>query len=287
MDDYNKVHKKLIKCEITSDIQSDSEQPLTRRKHFLPQRYIDSEDEEPQTSSQLSRPPKVRRLNLLSADDGQEKFQQNGTLMAVTRNRNLTQINESSPQTFNCDTPKSTASRTLHSLNISEDLIHRLISIQESCLTAVTHVKEQNKQILNYLTQQKEKQSSPFPVLPELPTQLPINSEQDLIGLNTLLTESPDTNSALCTYLRTLGGKDITNKTNRILKYILTDEVTQNYNYFGKRSKKKAFCELQLNDVIIRAVKADCVNSHKYWHRNDALYQAVSTTTTTPKPTPI
>ncbi|KAK4885759.1 hypothetical protein RN001_002030 [Aquatica leii] len=242
-DNYDKVHKKLIECEITSDIQSDSEQPLTRRKYFLPQRYIDSEDEEPQTSSQLSRPPKVRRLNLLSADDGQEKFQQNGTLMAVTRNRNLTQINESSPQTFNCDTPK--------------------ISIQESCLTAVTHVKEQNKQILNYLTQQKEKQSSPFPVLPELPTQLPINTEQDLIGLNQLLTESPDTNSALCTYLRTLGGKDITNKTNRILKYILTDEVAQNYNYFGKRSKKKAFCELQLNDMIIRAVKAgtNCNNN--------------------------
>ncbi|KAK4873145.1 hypothetical protein RN001_015174 [Aquatica leii] len=126
------------------------------------------------------------------------------------------------------------------------------------------HVKEQNKQILNYLTQQKEKQqSSPFPVLPELPTQLPINTEQDLIGLNQLLTESPDRNSALCTYLRTLGGKDITNKTNRILKYILTDEVAQNYNYFGKRSKKKAFCELQLNDVIIRAVKAgtNCNNN--------------------------
>lgn len=32
--------------------------------------------------------------------------------------------------------------------------------------------------------------------------------------------------------------------------------------------------------------EVDCVNSHKYWHRNDALYQAVSTTTT-PKPTPI
>ncbi|KAF5304760.1 hypothetical protein FQA39_LY09537 [Lamprigera yunnana] len=30
--------------------------------------------------------------------------------------------------------------------------------------------------------------------------------------------------------------------------------------------------------------EVDCVNSHKFWHRNDALYQAVSTTTTTVKP---
>ncbi|KAK4882936.1 hypothetical protein RN001_006255 [Aquatica leii] len=210
------LHKSL-KVNVMSFVIVEFRQVAIVNKNWLTprktERYIDSEDEEPQTSSQLSRPPKVRRLNLLSADDGQEKFQQNGTLMAVTRNRNLTQINESSPQIFNCDTPKSTASRTLHSLNISEDLIHRLISIQER--------------------------------------------------LNQLLTESPDTNSALCTYLGTLGGKDITNKTNRILKCILTDEVAQNYNYFGKRSKKKAFCDLQLNDVIIRAVKAgtNCNNN--------------------------
>ncbi|XP_031347389.1 uncharacterized protein DDB_G0283697-like isoform X1 [Photinus pyralis] len=33
--------------------------------------------------------------------------------------------------------------------------------------------------------------------------------------------------------------------------------------------------------------EVDCNNSHKYWHRNDALYQAATTTTTTVKPTPI
>ncbi|KAK4885913.1 hypothetical protein RN001_002184, partial [Aquatica leii] len=262
--DYDKVHKKLIECEITSDIQSDSEQPLTRRKHFLPQRYIDSEDEEPQTSSQLSLPPKVRRLNLLSADDGQEKFQLNGTLMAVTRNRNLTQINKSSPQTFNCDTPKSTASRTLHSLNISEDLIHRLISIQEICLTAVTHVKEENKQILNYLTQQKEKHSSPFPVLPELPTQLPISTEQDLIGLNQLLTESPDTNSALSTYLGTLGGKDITNKTNRILKpnKSLVEARPRTTQRIVKHKLKETVGHRQLLRRVAASVQSELIPLH-------------------------
>ncbi|KAJ8934843.1 hypothetical protein NQ318_016179 [Aromia moschata] len=39
-------------------------------------------------------------------------------------------------------------------------------------------------------------------------------------------------------YLSSLGEKYLTNQTNRILKYILLDEVTKNYNFYGKRAEK-------------------------------------------------
>ncbi|KAJ8934549.1 hypothetical protein NQ318_004979 [Aromia moschata] len=58
-----------------------------------------------------------------------------------------------------------------------------------------------------------------------------------------------------CSYLSSLGGKDLTNQTNRILKYIFLDEVAKNYNFYGKRAEKEAFSNLTLCSIIIRAVK--------------------------------
>lgn len=51
--------------------------------------------------------------------------------------------------------------------------------------------------------------------------------------------------------LSSLGGRDIPSKTNRILKYLLTDSLAKNYNFYGKRSQKIAFCNLHLRDAIV------------------------------------
>lgn len=52
-------------------------------------------------------------------------------------------------------------------------------------------------------------------------------------------------------YLTTLGGKDITSRVNRILKYYLADSLAESYSFFGKRNQKKAFAVLNLKKAII------------------------------------
>lgn len=55
-----------------------------------------------------------------------------------------------------------------------------------------------------------------------------------------------------CSYLTTLGGKDLTSKTNRICKYLLTDDVTSNYSFYGKRMNKHPFSSLKCCSAILR-----------------------------------
>ncbi|KAK9675085.1 protein of unknown function (DUF4806) [Popillia japonica] len=65
--------------------------------------------------------------------------------------------------------------------------------------------------------------------------------------------------SALSSYLASLGGRNVTTRTNRILRELLTDEVAALYNFYGsKRYQKLAFVNLRLSKVIIRAVKIGC-----------------------------
>ncbi|CAH2009598.1 unnamed protein product [Acanthoscelides obtectus] len=50
------------------------------------------------------------------------------------------------------------------------------------------------------------------------------------------------------------GGRDITNRTNIILRRLISNNLAVRYNYFGTRQEKKAFKASFLNKVVIRAV---------------------------------
>lgn len=58
-------------------------------------------------------------------------------------------------------------------------------------------------------------------------------------------------NTLQCSYLATLGGRDFTSKTNRILKYLLRDEVASNYSFYGKRMNKSPFSSLTCCDAVL------------------------------------
>ncbi|CAG9764326.1 unnamed protein product [Ceutorhynchus assimilis] len=105
----------------------------------------------------------------------------------------------------------------------------------------------------------QEKFSKPTGEIPKLPVELPLNKLGDLTLLENFLRGCENNLSSLVLYLTTIGGKDPTSKTNRILKFFITDELASYFSYLGKRNKRP-FCGLHLNDVIIRAVKKSVGN---------------------------
>ncbi|CAH0561685.1 unnamed protein product [Brassicogethes aeneus] len=122
-------------------------------------------------------------------------------------------------------------------------------------ITLLETISEQNKRILSNI-ERKQQPANIGPSLPELPVQLPVKNLVDLQLLDNYLKGNADQSSALSSYLAILGGKDITNKITRVLKYLVVDKVAKFFNFYGKRSKKEAFCDLALRNIIIRAIKS-------------------------------
>lgn len=52
-------------------------------------------------------------------------------------------------------------------------------------------------------------------------------------------------------YLGSLGGRDVATKIYRVLRFVMTDTLAVQYNFYGKRSAKRPFCDLKLNAVVI------------------------------------
>ncbi|KOB70073.1 PXMP2/4 family protein 4 [Operophtera brumata] len=52
-------------------------------------------------------------------------------------------------------------------------------------------------------------------------------------------------------YIKILGGRDVSTKVYRIMKWALTDQIAEQYNFYGKRSNKKPFCQLRLRDCVV------------------------------------
>lgn len=48
-----------------------------------------------------------------------------------------------------------------------------------------------------------------------------------------------------------MGGRDIANKTNRIIKQLFTDDLCKNYSFYGKRLGKNPFSNLRMKDIVI------------------------------------
>lgn len=51
------------------------------------------------------------------------------------------------------------------------------------------------------------------------------------------------------TNLKSLGGDNVSCNTRRVLEYLMTDNVAQNYSWVGNKGKKK-FCELKVRQII-------------------------------------
>ncbi|KAJ8966436.1 hypothetical protein NQ314_003534 [Rhamnusium bicolor] len=121
--------------------------------------------------------------------------------------------------------------------------------LDEKLLSLLLHVREQNNQILEILNKNKSTLTDQF--LPEdIPISLPLDNNEDLLKLETYLSETNNA-ATLTSHLSRLGGRDIDGKINLVLKRCLTNKLAPNFSFYGKRQEKKAFCELRLMKVIL------------------------------------
>lgn len=54
-------------------------------------------------------------------------------------------------------------------------------------------------------------------------------------------------------FLCTIGGRDISTKVSRILRYLFTDALASEFSFYGKRLNKRPFSDLCLKTVIVGA----------------------------------
>ncbi|XP_050515455.1 uncharacterized protein LOC126890506 isoform X2 [Diabrotica virgifera virgifera] len=98
-------------------------------------------------------------------------------------------------------------------------------------LKHILTIKEQNRKILNILEKSKPFKNSDLP--DDFKIKLPIESLQDLEELEICLAEEENFNTfkSNCASISNL--KDVTQKNNRILRSLLTDNIAKHFNYFG------------------------------------------------------
>ncbi|KAJ8937837.1 hypothetical protein NQ314_011698 [Rhamnusium bicolor] len=136
------------------------------------------------------------------------------------------------------------------------------LTVTDKLIALVSHVKEQNDQILTWIAKQNQKSinNTEFGI-PDIPFSFPVQTIEELDELNAYVNDNNDKFTALASYLATLGGNTLTSKTNRIFKHVISDVVTIKFNYYGQRSKKRAFSDLAVKNLILGAVKRGVPNS--------------------------
>ncbi|KAK4885966.1 hypothetical protein RN001_002237 [Aquatica leii] len=128
------------------------------------------------------------------------------------------------------------------------------LSKHQELSTLLLQIKEQNNQILAW----KRSQSTVALVPRSLPEKFPVlfslrnNSHVEELENYIALKENLD---SLSVFLSSLGGRDVNNRVNVILRYVFDDRLASTYNFCGKRSNKTAIKDLHLRKAIIDSIK--------------------------------
>ncbi|XP_047986901.1 uncharacterized protein LOC125238336 [Leguminivora glycinivorella] len=275
-DDLEKAKKKLKLVEDTSDIQTEAEtEPSLKRKRQ--KRYISSSSDE---DKHIRPPPLKKKLQPLQAADNEGDYGDSRQAQpniaqetASIAERTLSLLNVADelpilknsvmqdladdgdgrltpfarqvsprcqyeqPSNIGSDEPAATPSR-----------VQGLTGYQTKVLSLLTCIKTQNDQIISLL---KHTGTSKGSLKPEF--KFPIQNADELTTTE-LLIEKKENYDNLVSYMRTIGGRDIASKVSRLMKFCFTDQLAQQYNFYGKRSNKKPFCQLRLRDCIVEGV---------------------------------
>ncbi|XP_042147875.1 uncharacterized protein LOC121836764 [Ixodes scapularis] len=109
---------------------------------------------------------------------------------------------------------------------------------------------EQNRELLEALQAGNMRSEAIVPsLLPE-----PFNDMQEFTSFDETIQEA--TRDQLIANLKSFGGDNVSCNTRRVLEYLMTDNVAQNYSWIGNKGKKK-FCELKVKQIITDAVRSN------------------------------
>ncbi|KAI4470643.1 hypothetical protein MML48_1g16986 [Holotrichia oblita] len=184
-----------------------------------------------------------------------------GALLTSEHNFSFVNIPEFIPNP-SFDVPRVKVAKSLGGTNIpvlavsKKSLVtsqHGKTKNQQDIMKVLMAIRQQNAQVI----EQNQNILSSFGINSNnamlnfhLPVELPVTNSQELMSLENYINSMENFKSFVA-FLVKLGGKDITSKTNRMLKTILTDTEAKNYNFYGKRGLKKAFSVLKLRSAIV------------------------------------
>ncbi|KAF5277657.1 hypothetical protein FQA39_LY06150 [Lamprigera yunnana] len=267
-DAFHKAKQKIKKAEFTSEVASDVDlnevdYPI-KRKRSVVRRFYDSDDEDEGCKKTiLQRPPQIK------------VSKQEAAACSVVQSISLPK---------NCSSSISSPS-TLSFIIIeydSDDILSKGMSDENSYnLEFINNILKELK-ILNSKPNTQRHQSFEPPL--DISVGLPLRTVEDVLSLEKYLSHG-DNLSALVSYLSTLGGRDLTNKTNIILTSLLTNEVAQLYSYRGTRLGKRALSTFNLKAVVLCAVQTGCSATENDVCSNKGVAEACQTEARTRKQT--
>ncbi|XP_031346846.1 uncharacterized protein LOC116173487 isoform X2 [Photinus pyralis] len=261
-DDYNTAQRKIKLAEELSDVATDHEQTTTnksttsvceksKRKRVAPRRLYDDVDESDCSIEEENILPKPPRISI----EGRNNYNSNQILDAnpesLPLRRSSSKTSKSigsvqsnlSPQhssTFLRDKELSTPRSTLSSRSCSSaSSTITLIEEQQGSSFQSNPSTEQNKQILAWIQKQSNSSSeSQINQNQDLPFVLPITKSADLATTETCIKEKEIFN-LLVSHLSRLGGKDVTSKTNNMMRQLLSNDLATKYSFMGSRQEKR------------------------------------------------
>uniref|UniRef100_A0A6P7G946 Uncharacterized protein LOC114339292 n=1 Tax=Diabrotica virgifera virgifera TaxID=50390 RepID=A0A6P7G946_DIAVI len=218
--EFETAEIKQKRAELTSNVDtSDEEVSPAKRKRQRKQFSSSSSDED---TSVVKRPPPLKIKKVAARSPSVKELQDT------------------------CQ--KAAAPQELQ--NTRQELVNPSIQIDakayQTLLQKLTGIQQQNTQILALLEENKNCTAINGDSFPDFPVTIPITSDEDLSVLELFLENHA--NVVIC-FLTRIGGETVFVKTNRILKYILSDNLAIAYSFYGKRDKKE-FRKLKLFSVI-------------------------------------
>ncbi|XP_025269900.1 uncharacterized protein LOC105259393 [Camponotus floridanus] len=260
-DNFEKAKKKLQKYEWTSDIATDdNENIIGKRNRTKPKKYIttssESSNEELTSHATINkkippRPPQIVKNTLYNKFNIVKAVSAHSSSLSHCQ----THFKETSTPVNLIEEVTTNTEKELENESVSN-----VINNTTVLLKALVFVKQQNRQIIHQneeilkILKNKERSQGPNFQEPNLPVQLPLKNFEEVTLLHDHINDNENF-SELISYLSTLGGHDVTSKTNAILRKILTNEVASHYSFLGSKNQKKAFPTINLNRAVIRAVQ--------------------------------
>ncbi|CAH0558904.1 unnamed protein product [Brassicogethes aeneus] len=254
---YTEAEKKIKQAKITSDLDTDTQDTqaeIGKRKRF-PRRLSFSDDdseESPRVGTKNKAPPHINYENFLSAqsEPSTQAHPRESLALRDTLISKLFSQRESLLASQEVAGPSSCP--TVHTSGSQG----ALPDVQNNhVLKVLMSVKEQTSEILNWIRKQNSASNVIPNQLPEdVPVSFPITTLDDIVIFENYLNYNENL-LAICKYLSTVGGRDLTGRVNSILKKLMCNEVAVNYSFFGSRSNKRAFYDLKLKVLVIRAIQ--------------------------------
>lgn len=273
-DDFFKAKEKCKKCEFTSDIQSEQEEPEVEKKkrRLNAKRNFSSSDEEDcRNSSKLPMPPRIRDVSTVLNNSGINIIPSSSpvsTSSPVFLKSTCASNSSRLSQSFSCTSTPSTSKTDKGDINGDAPFGFSTPTLTKSSseskgfcdqvLDYLITIRTQNRQILKLLTTNTHNNSiKAFELPDDLELTLPVSNLTDLRRLEEYLSNNTNL-SAVASYLSGLGGRDPTTKTNAVLRKLMTNEFAMKFSFLGTRQKKGAFVELNARKVLIRAIQLAC-----------------------------